>query len=58
MNESIDFTLLVGQQSVSILALLALFLMALGTGVAVATFRSRRPLGHQAAHRPTTWSWT
>jgi hypothetical protein len=44
MNDSIDFTLPVGQQSVSILALLALFLMALGTGVAVATFRSRRPL--------------
>jgi hypothetical protein len=33
-----------GQQSVSILALLALFLMALGTGVALATFRSRGPL--------------
>jgi hypothetical protein len=33
-----------GRESVSILALLALFLVALGTGVAVATFRSPNPL--------------
>jgi hypothetical protein len=32
------------QQSVSMLALLVLFLVALGTGVAVATFRSHSPL--------------
>ena len=44
MNYTINSTVSVGQQSVSILALLALFLVALGTGVAVATFRSRSPL--------------
>jgi hypothetical protein len=44
MNPSINPTVSVGQHSVSILALLALVLLALGTGVAVATFRSRLPL--------------
>jgi hypothetical protein len=44
MNPSINPTVSVGQHSVSILALLALVQLALGTGVAVATFRSRAPL--------------
>jgi hypothetical protein len=38
------------QQSVSILALLALFLMALGTAVAVATFRSSSPLSPEGGY--------
>src|SRR5262245_47268527 len=47
MNYTISSTVSVDQQSVSILALLALFLVALGTGVAVATFRSRSPLSQE-----------
>jgi hypothetical protein len=43
-REALEHLQASGQQSVPILALLALFLMALGTGVALATFRSRGPL--------------